>query len=266
MNLFQEALEQWLSDGGPMDAYAPPTFERNPAKVWPSCFYKCPKAHALERLGAPPTVQLPDRELAMRHKMQLGHLTAWKWYNILQHADLNVQHEQVFETADISGHIDILLDGQYPIEIKLTNLRFAERHFLQAACYAHAYGSCYLILDHGDGNFDPLWIVRMQGYWTAIDMRTSEPFTHRNRTRELSDYEFTDRMAVHQGAFLFGGSDAHRLAGITEYQCYQRGSYGIAQVMCPHWCWGGDGRAFFPFMNDKIAIEGEPFHVMKGEW
>lgn len=206
-NIFDAAVANWLEAGAPMAAFQAAIYDPGPTnKVSPSRIGGCVQAHAFHKTAVPQTN--PEvRETSDNLRLMMGHITQWKWYNILKYAAhppiVEMQYEVPYETQDVAGHIDILLTlttevgpWQVPIEIKNTQRRLANEYMWQAAVYAQAFGECILILDRNGGDYDLVSVRRndSENAWLAFDMRKGWPFTNRKQTYMLSDQEIDARI------------------------------------------------------------------------
>jgi hypothetical protein len=197
--------------------------------------------------------------------MALGLHTGWRWYNILRDAGLDVRTEVQFSDDAVAGHLDILLTEHgtpVPIEIKLTDLRFAYRHFLQTVFYARSFGQAYLLLDRGDGSIVPLEVRRDgAGIWRAYSLQTDDEFTYRGAGRSVSDTEIDVIIARHQVAAQDPDSMAYRLPDPTTTQCVRQNG----ETMCSYWCWS-EPRPFFHIQNHRIVGPGLDRPLIVADW
>lgn len=276
-NIFDAALQEWIRKGQPHGATHVITKPEhaNPALVWPSRVHACPCAHAHERRGDPPRI-VPTDTPESAYRKALGHETSRRWADILATAGYSIWTEEVIETPDFLGHLDIVLrDGtiELPIEIKDTGLRMTQGHFWQATTYAYCHPAqqCALILDHRDGSVDLIGIWRDPVDFVAHDLRTGSPATWRGKEIfRLSDRDIRDRLDLHKIAYECEPEQA-RLDAITHTKCVKvDAKRGTAETICPHWCWSEEvSPAWQVEVRDKewwLDLWGTSYPVTKGEW
>lgn len=279
-NLFDAALANWIAVGQPQGtthliSYKP----GHPDLVAPSRLAACPCQHAHERLQTPKRIVLPDTP-QQAYRKALGHECGRRWANILSTAGHETWVEQTFDAKGLSGHVDIILKGIFPgeynglpVEIKSTSLKLANSHFWQATAYAwtHCSQRCALVLDRSDGDVDLVGVWRDPVDFVAHDLRTGSPVTWRGQQLyRISDAMLEEKVALHRKAYE-NEPEAMRLAGITHTKCVRvDAKKGVAETMCPYWCWSAEVRAQWEVKDWMINLDAADskywYPIIKGEW